>query len=264
MEQTKPRVAIYKFTSCSGCQQALLNAEKQLPAIFAALDIVHFVEAKRTNLGGPYDLAIVEGSISRPEEIETVKELRKQAEVLIPIGACAVYGGPQALRNWTDTRHLKEVSYERPDEIETLDWTGGIDAYVPVDYRVYGCGPNPAQLVEVITNFLQGRPPALPQYSVCVECKMAGNICLLVAGGLNCMGPITIAGCGAACPSHKRGCYGCFGPMSAPNALALAKVFETFGNSADDMVRIFRNQNSNASTFREVALAYAQRRRLAA
>ncbi len=264
MAEKKPRVAIYKFTSCSGCQQALLNAERDLPEIFAALDIVYFVEAKRDNQGGPYDLALVEGSISRAEEIEIVKELRRQTKTLITFGACAVHGGPQALRNWVDTKHLKEVSYERPGEIEALDWTSGLDAYVPVDYQIYGCGPNPAQIVEVISSVLAGRAPSLPQNSVCVECKSAGNICLLVAGGLNCLGPITAAGCGAACPSRKRGCYGCFGPMQAANVRALTAILEMFGNSADDIVRILRNQNSNASAFREVAIAYAQGRRMAA
>lgn len=176
------------------------------------------------------------------------------------MGACAIYGGPQALRDWTNTERLREIAYERPDEVKTLDWTGGIDAYITVDYRVPGCAPNPKQLIEVITNFLQGKRPSLPQHSVCIECKMTGNVCLLVAGGLNCMGPVTVAGCGAACPSNKRGCYGCFGPMNAPNAFALARVFEKLGNSAEDIVRIFRNQNSNASSFREVARAYAQKR----
>jgi sulfhydrogenase subunit delta len=261
---TKPRVAIYKFTSCSGCQQALLDAERELPDIFEAIDVVYFVEGQSVNEDGPYDLALVEGSISRSEEIESVKELRAQAKILIAMGACAVYGGPQALRNWADMRHLKDASYTQPNEIKALDWTGGIATYVAVDYRVFGCGPNPIQLVEVITNFLQGDTPALPHHSVCVECKMAGNICLLVAGGKNCMGPVTVAGCGAACPSHKRGCYGCFGPMIAPNVMALARVFETLGNSAEDIVRIFRNQSSNAPAFREVAQVYAQKRRLAA
>ena len=263
-QNSKPRVAIYKFSSCSGCQQSLLNAEPYLAEIIGAVDFVYFIEAQQNNQEGPYDLALVEGSISRSEEIEIVKELRRQSKVLIPMGACACYGGPQALRNWEDLDYLKRVSYEYPDDVETLDWTTGIEAYVPVDYKIFGCGPNPNQLVEVLTNFLQGRPPTLARHSVCVECKMAGNVCLLVAGGLNCLGPVTNAGCGAVCPSIKRGCYGCFGPMGAANAFALAKTLERLGNSAEDIVRLFRNQNSNAPEFKEVALAYAQRRRMAA
>ncbi len=259
----KPRVAIYKFTSCSGCQQALLNTENELKDILEALDIVYFKEAKRDNSDGPYDLAIVEGSISMPEEIETLKEVRNQARVLIAVGACAVYGGPQALRNWTDIRDLKDASYLRPELVESLSWTGGIENYVPVDYSVTGCGPEPAQLVEVITNFLQGRPSALPRHSVCVDCKLAGNTCLLIAARVSCLGPVTATGCGAVCPSHNRGCFGCFGPMSAANTKALARVFENFGDSAEEIVRLFRNQNSNADAFREVSLAYAQRRRMA-
>jgi coenzyme F420-reducing hydrogenase gamma subunit len=235
-----------------------------LADIIGAVDFVHFIEAQQHNLKGPYDLALVEGSISTSEEIEKIKELRREAAVLISMGACANYGGPQALRNWGDYKHLKAASYDDPSTVKALDWTSGVASYVPVDYQIYGCGPNPMQLVEVITNFLQGRPATLSRNAVCVECKMAGNVCLLVAGGLNCMGPITNAGCGAVCPSNKRGCYGCFGPMAAANAFALAKVFERLGNSAEDIVRIFRNQNSNAPEFREVALAYAQRRRMAA
>ncbi len=262
--RVRPKVAIYKFTSCSGCQQALLNTENELVDILGALDITYFKEAKRENSDGPYDLAIVEGSISMPQEIEILKEVRNQARTLIAVGACAVYGGPQALRNWTEIGELRKASYLKPDLVETLRWTGGIDNYVQVDYRVAGCGPSPDQLVEVITNFLQGRPSALPRHSVCVDCKLAENTCLLVTARVSCLGPVTATGCGAACPSHNRGCFGCFGPMSAANAKALARVFENFGNSADEIVRLFRNQNSNSDAFREVSLAYAQRRRMAA
>lgn len=260
----RPRVAIYKLSSCSGCQQALLNAEPQLARIINAVDFVYFIEAQQNNDPGPYDLALVEGSVSRSEEIEVIKELRNQAKVLIAMGACAVYGGPQALRNWGDAPYLRSVSYPHPEWMESLDWTTGVDAYVPVDYKVYGCGPNPSQLVTVMANFLQGRPSTLARHSVCVECKAAGNVCLLVAGGVNCLGPVTNAGCGSACPSNKRGCYGCFGPMSAANVFAMARTLERLGNSTEDIVRIFRNQNSNAPAFKEVALAYAQKRRLAA
>ncbi len=263
-ETRKPRVAIYKFSSCSGCQQSLLNAEPYLGEIIGAIDFVYFIEAQQHNQPGPYDLALVEGSISRSEEIEAVKELRRQSKVLISVGACANYGGPQALRNWESLDYLKNVSYDDPKYVDALDWTTGIDAYIPVDYKIFGCGPEPDQLVEVLTNFLQGRPPTLARSSVCIECKMAGNVCLLVAGGLNCLGPVTNAGCGAACPSMKRGCYGCFGPMEAANCFALAKTLERLGNSAEEIVRLFRQENSNAPAFREVALAYAQRRRMAA
>lgn len=261
--QRKPKLALYKFTSCSGCQQALLNAEAALVDIFTKADVVHFVEIKRENIGGPYDLVLVEGSASTPEEIEVLKNLREEAQILVAIGACAVYGGPQALRNWLDLNKLKEASYPHSEWIDGMEWTGGIDTYVPVDYKVYGCGPNPDQLVEVITSYLTGRQPSLPQYSVCVDCKLKGNVCLLVTG-YNCMGPITATGCGAACPSRRRGCYGCFGPMSAPNIRALSRVLEMLGNSAEDIVRIFRNQNSNAAPFREGAREYARKRRIAA
>ena len=263
-KKTKPRVAIYKFTSCSGCQQALLNAEHDLPDILGALDIVYFKEARRDNFGGPYDLALVEGSISVSEEIEILKELRKETKTLIAMGACAVYGGPQALRNWANMDELKKSSYRTPEHLDTLNWTGGIGTYVPVDYSIPGCGPSTAQLVEVIANFVQGRLPDLPRHSVCVDCKLADNVCLLVADNKSCLGPVTAAGCGAACPSNNRGCYGCFGPMNAANGMALARVFEKMGNSAEDIVLLFRNQASNAEAFREVSLAYAQKRRMAA
>lgn len=259
----KPKFALYKFTSCSGCQQALLNAESSLMDILTETEVAHFLEIKSASKEGPFDLVFVEGSASTPSEIDTLKNLREGAKVLVAIGACAVYGGPQALRNWLELADLKKTSYQRPDWIDGLEWTGGVDTYIPVDYKVYGCGPNPDQLVEVIISYLHGRQPSLPQYSVCVDCKLKGNICLLVTGQ-NCLGPITASGCGAACPSRMRGCYGCFGPMSAANVMALTKTLELLGNTADDLVRIFRNQNSNAEAFREGAFAYARKRRVAA
>lgn len=255
----RPRVAIYKFSSCSGCQQSFLNAEPYLMDIFKAIDIVYFYEGKRDNLPGPYDVAIVEGSISTPEELEIVRRLRKETKFLMPIGDCAVYGGPQAQRNFRSMDDLITASYPEPQHLDVLPETNGIDAHVLVDYRVYGCGPNPRQLVDAIAALLQGREPNLPRYSVCVDCKMKGNICVLVAGQIACMGPVTVAGCEAACPSHNRGCYGCFGPMSAPNTRALGTAFNILGYSDEDISRMYRRHNSNSPAFKEASTFYAKR-----
>lgn len=256
---SRPRVAIYKFSSCSGCQQAFLNAEPHLMDIFKAVDIVYFYEGKRNNEPGPYDLAIVEGSISTPEELETIKRLREETKFLMPIGDCAVYGGPQAQRNFWPTDDLMAAAYPEPRHLDVLPQTNGIDAHVLVDYKIYGCGPNPRQLVEAIAAILRGRHPTLPRYSVCVDCKMKGNICVLVAGQIACMGPVTVTGCEAACPSHNRGCYGCFGPMSAPNMRALGTTFSLLGYGDEDISRMFRRHNSNAPAFREASEFYAKR-----
>lgn len=255
----RPRIAFYKLSACSGCQQQLLNAEAELLDIFSETDFVYWYEAQSNNQPGPYDLAFIEGGVSEHDEIEIVKKVREQSKYVVSIGSCAAYGGPQALRNWGKIEDLKEASYPQPEWVKTMDWVSGIDEYIPVDYYVYGCGPNPKHIVEVILAAIQGREPKLPRYSVCVECKSKGNVCILVAGGMNCMGPVTVAGCGAACPSRNRGCYSCFGPMPQANSRAYGQLLETLAHDDDQIARTFRKMNSNSETFKEVSHYYAAR-----
>ena len=205
-----PTLAVWKFASCDGCQLTLLNCEDQLLAIAASIRIASFTEASSKVLPGPYDISIVEGSITTPADAARIREVRDQSRFLITIGACATAGGVQALRNFGDD--LTPVVYASPEYIVSLRTSTPIADHVPVDFELRGCPIDKRQLLEVITAFLSGRRPNIPAHSVCMECKRAGRVCVVVAHGTPCLGPVTQAGCGALCPSVGRGCYGCFGP----------------------------------------------------
>ena len=253
---SKPKIAIFKFSSCSGCQQELLRLEEQLLDLVGVVDLAYFVEAKRENDPGPYDVGIVEGSISTPHEAEEIKQVREQCATLIAVGACATVGGIQSLKNWRSLAEIKRRVYEHPDQVDTLTWSTGIDTYVPVDIYLHGCPYNREELVETVTALLLGRAPILRPHSVCVECKLKGNVCLLVANNEICLGPVTRAGCGALCPSRGRGCYGCHGPMEDANIESFAQLLEKQGLSKDDIIRQFRQFTGYAELFRKGAELY--------
>jgi coenzyme F420-reducing hydrogenase gamma subunit len=250
METAKPRLAVFKFASCDGCQLSLLDAEDELLAVAGAVEIAYFVEARSRMLDGPYDVSLVEGSITTPEEAERIQEVRRQSKFLVAIGACATAGGIQSLRNWSDVDEFIRLVYATPAYIETLATSTPINEHVPVDFELRGCPINKNQLLAVITALLIGRQPKLPAYSVCLECKRRGTACVTVAQGLPCLGPVTQAGCGAICPAYNRGCYGCYGPMEAPNAETLGRQFLSLGLSPPEVVRLFRSFNGYADPFR--------------
>lgn len=254
----KPTVAVFKFASCDGCQLSLLDAEEELLQVAGAVKIAYFPEASRRMLRGPYDLGLVEGSITTPHDVERIRRIRKDCNVLITIGACATAGGIQALRNWQDVREFTKLVYATPEYISTLDRSMPIGSYVHVDFELRGCPINKYQLLEVINAFLHHRKPNVPTYSVCMECKRTGNVCVMVAAGEPCLGPVTHAGCGALCPSYTRGCYSCFGPMDNPNAPSLAKCVGALGVSGRDIALMFRGFNAYAEPFRKESEAHEQ------
>jgi coenzyme F420-reducing hydrogenase gamma subunit len=217
----KPTLAVWKFTSCDGCQLSLLDLEDELLAIAGELEIAQFLEASSATVDGPYDVSLVEGSITTPHDRERIREIREASGFLISIGACATGGGIQALRNFADVKGFLAAVYATPEYVATLDTSTPISDHVAVDLELQGCPINKRQLLEVITAFLQGRRPNVPTYSVCVECKRRGTPCVMVARGTACLGPVTNAGCGALCPAYARGCYGCFGPKEQPNVASL-------------------------------------------
>ena len=223
MSARKPTLAVWKFASCDGCQLSLLDCENELLALVGEVEIAYFLEARRATAEGPYDLSLVEGSITTPEDRERIQEVRAMSRRLVTIGACATAGGIQALRNWADVDEFVSVVYATPEYISTLETSTPISAHVRVDFELRGCPINKRQLLEVISAFLNDRRPAISAHSVCVECKRAGNVCVMVAHGTPCLGPVTHAGCGALCPGYHRGCYGCFGPAEAPNPESLAR-----------------------------------------
>lgn len=247
----KPRLGVWKFASCDGCQLSLLDCEDELLEVAGALDIAYFLEATRASIQGHYDLSLVEGSITTRADAARIREVRKRSRALVTIGACATAGGIQALRNFADVREYTAVVYAQPEYIDTLATSTPIADHVAVDFELRGCPISKQQLIEVISSFIAARRPVTPPHSVCVECKLAGNVCVTVAHGTPCLGPVTHAGCGAICPAYNRGCYGCYGPMETPNAVALSKHLRELGMSAQDIQRIYRTFNAGAPVFRE-------------
>ena len=250
-EQTKPKLAVWKFASCDGCQLTVLDCEDELLPLADRVEIAHFLEARRATVEGPYDLSLVEGSITTPEDAERIHQVRRASRRLVTIGACATSGGIQALRNFADTEEFVAAVYASPEYISTLETSTPISAHVPVDYELQGCPINGRQLLQVIEAYLNERRPDLPEYSVCVECKRRGNVCVMVAHGTPCLGPVTHAGCGALCPAYNRGCYGCYGPMETPNTASLAGwMRDSLGATRPELVRSFRSFNAARPAFR--------------
>jgi len=251
MPTKKPKIAVFKFASCDGCQLSLLDAEDELLAIAGAVDIANFPEASRRILKGPYDIGLVEGSITTPHDVERVRGIRKSCRVLITIGACATAGGIQALRNWKDVKEFTRFVYASPEHISTLDRSMPVGSYVHVDFELRGCPINKYQLVEVLNAFLNKRKPNIPTHSVCIECKLRGTVCVMVSKQIPCLGPVTQVGCGAICPTYDRGCYGCFGPMENPNPAALSKQLAEVGETRHDIMLLYRGFNAYAEAFRK-------------
>src|SRR5581483_6522890 len=242
----KPKLAVWKFASCDGCQLSLLDLEDELLAVTGAIELADFREATSGVVEGPYDLSLVEGSVTTPHDLERIQEVRRASKALVTIGACATAGGIQALRNFADVRDFVAAVYASPEYISTLETSTPISAHVPVDFELRGCPINKRQLLEVISAFLHGRRPGIPSTSVCTECKRRGTVCVTVAHGTPCLGPVTHAGCGALCPAYNRGCYGCFGPMETPNLPALTRKLHVLGMDDRDVERVFRTFNVEA------------------
>jgi coenzyme F420-reducing hydrogenase gamma subunit len=241
----KPTLAVWKFASCDGCQLSLLDCEDELLAVTGAVEIANFPEASRAVAKGPYDLYA-----------ERIHTIRRASRFLVTIGACATAGGIQALRNFKEVKEFTSIVYARPDYIQTLNKSTPIADHVFVDFELRGCPIDKRQLLEVISAFLNGRKPNTPRHSVCVECKRRGTVCVMVAQGVPCLGPVTQAGCGAICPAYNRGCYACFGPKETPNPPSLSRWWSGLGVREDDLVRAFRGFNAYAESFRKESEAH--------
>ena len=249
----KPKLAVWKFASCDGCQLTLLDAEDELLAVAGAIDIANFPEASREVLPGPYQLSLVEGSITTPHDAERIQQVRAESEFLVTIGACATAGGIQALRNWSDVAEFTRAVYATPAFIDTLETSTAIADHIKVDFELRGCPISKEQLLEVVNAFLYGRRPDIPAYSVCVECKRRGTTCVMVADGTPCLGPVTQAGCGALCPAYNRGCYGCFGPAESANLESLVAEWKRLGVDEPTLIRALRTYNAYSPEFREAS-----------
>lgn len=267
-EGQRPRLAVFKFASCDGCQLSMLNLEEDLLALGQALDIAYFPEASSDMSDGPYDIALVEGSITTAEDAHRILNVRQQTKKLLTIGACATAGGIQALRNWGDIETFKQAVYPRPDYIQSLSTSTPISNHVHVDFELWGCPIDKGQLLRVLTDLSAGVLPRLPADSVCLECKRRGTVCVVIAKGVPCLGPVTRSGCGAICPAMGRDCYGCFGPSEGarkgpglpPNTTSLARHFhEELQLIPVEVVRRFRGINGYTTPFRTESDAWEKK-----
>lgn len=254
----KPKLAVYKFSSCDGCQLSLLNLEDELLDLVDAVEIAYFLEARRQVLPPPYDIGLVEGSVSTPEETERILQAREECKYLVAIGACATSGGIQSLRNWAHVKEYIDKVYAHPEYIDTLDTATPIATHVFIDYELRGCPVNQYHLLELVTALLVGRNPNIPTHSLCIECKQKGYPCVMVSKGEPCLGPITQAGCGALCPSCQRGCYSCFGPMEQPNIYALCNRFLEDGHAPKEVMQMLRSYNGYLAPFKQASEYYEQ------
>jgi coenzyme F420-reducing hydrogenase gamma subunit len=249
----KPRLAVFKFASCDGCQLQFLNAEDELLALAEQVDFAFFPEARSRRLPGPYDVAFVEGSITTPEDARRIVRVRAESRFLITIGACATAGGIQALRNWADAEEYKRIVYPSPEFLSTLSTSTPISAHVRVDFEIWGCPVDKRQLLAVTRSLLSGARPSLPGHSVCMECKRSGAACVVVTRGEPCLGPVTRTGCGAICPNMGRGCYGCFGPADDPNLDSFRSLLSRQGLGPDEAVRRLRGINGYVRPWRDAS-----------
>jgi sulfhydrogenase subunit delta len=250
------RVGIVKMASCDGCQLTLLDLEDELLELAERFEIVEFPEASSVRSGGPYDVLLVEGAVSTPDQAAEIVELRRKSKLLVSIGACASYGGIQALRNWSDHDAIRAAIYAHPEYVESLNAATPVSEHVKVDAELHGCPISPEQLREVLVSVAVGRRPQIREEAVCLDCKRRGTVCVMVAQGLPCLGPVTQSGCGALCPSFGRGCYGCFGPREQANANSLARTFAHGAREDADVSRLFAGFTGWSGPFRAVVAAY--------
>lgn len=248
-EQARPRLAVHKFASCDGCQLSLLSCEDELLELAGRVEISYFLEASSDIRPGPYDIALVEGSITTPGDEKRIQQVRQDARIVVTIGACATSGGIQALKNWADHEDFLRCVYARPEYISTLAASTAIADHITVDFELRGCPISRHQLLDVLVAYINGRTPRTPRHSVCMDCKRNGVVCIEVARGIPCLGPITQTGCGALCPTYDRGCYGCFGPAAQANCSALVETLQDRGAANEVLLPLLRNFNAAAPEF---------------
>lgn len=250
----KKRVAVHKFASCDGCQLAFLNLGEDFLALAEMVDVVHFVEAGPVSPDASVDIAFIEGSISTPEDAERIVRIRANSRYLVTVGACATSGGLQALRNFADGQEWLAAIYAKPEYVRSLATSTAIAQHVKVDLELWGCPVNGRQLIAVVRALLSDVPPWHEKDKVCLECKRRQTVCVMVAKGVPCMGPVTRTGCGALCPAFGRDCYACYGPAENPNTESLARRLEGLGLLPGSVARRFLFINGATPVFAETGL----------
>ncbi len=241
------RIGIFKLSSCDGCQTAFMDS----PSLWELCEVVYWLLGTSRRGVKEVDVAFVEGSVYTPEERELVTEVRERAETLVTVGACATSGGIQALRNFMEEKEFLST-YPSPEHLKVLSRSLPVSEVVEVDHEIYGCPVNPRIVESFVVSLVHNRRPQIPQHPLCMECKLRGNVCVLDAYGIPCLGPVVRAGCGALCPAVGRGCYGCFGPFRDANVDSLVSWFRQLGIGKEEIRRLFQNENAYAPEFRKV------------
>lgn len=238
---SKPKIAIFSFTGCEGCSLQILNCEDKLPELFGHFDIVNFREAI-SNRTEDYQIAFVDGAITTPADEEEIIHIRSKAGMVVPIGACACTGGLNVMKNFKGLDYcLKRVYGDKAGVFKTID-ARPVDAVVDVDFKIPGCPIDRDEFLRVVTALLMGRQPQLPDYPVCVECKLRGNVCQWLKGNA-CMGIVARAGCNAICPSFGSTCVACRGLIDEPNENACKEVMEEHGLTMEQVLAQFQLYN---------------------
>ncbi len=229
----RPRVAIFDFTCCEGCQLQIVNLEEELLDLIDVVEVVEWREAL-TESSREYDIALIEGSISRPEDEKRLEIIRTRAKTLIAFGACATIGGVNKLKNNFEINEVKKCVYGKDANMPILETepVKAVDEVVKVDYKIHGCPIDKNEFTYILRSLLMGKKPEIPEWPVCVECKAKGNPCLWDYGQV-CMGPVIRAGCGARCPSSGFRCFSCRGYIDNPNVYAAKDVIARHGSSIE-------------------------------
>ncbi|MCD6364965.1 MAG: NADH:ubiquinone oxidoreductase [Planctomycetes bacterium] len=233
----KPRVAFFDFAGCEGDQLQIINLEEKLLDLLELVEIVSFREASTAH-SDDYDIAFIEGSITREADAERLKEIRKNAKLVVAIGACATIGGINALKNLHSLDEVKRYVYGDDAKFFDTYATRPVDAVVKVDAYVHGCPIDRDEFLRVVKALLIGKKPELPNHPVCVECKAAENVCVFEKGQF-CMGPVTRAGCNACCVTQGSICWGCRGFVDNPNTDAQKEILAKYGLDLRDVMRKF-------------------------
>jgi sulfhydrogenase subunit delta len=231
---TRPRIAVFELASCAGCQLQILNCEDELVDLLGLVDFVYFKEA-RSDTSDEYDIALIEGTVTRPADEPKLRTIRDRAKVVATLGACAYPGGIPALRNAHVLADLQHTVYGEHADYFPTGAARPVDAVIPVDLHILGCPIDKDEFIRIVTAVLIGKKPDIPGYPVCVECKLRENVCAFDRDEI-CLGPVTRAGCGARCPSYGSHCFGCRGLADDPNTTAMEGILERHGLSVQDVL----------------------------
>ncbi len=240
----KPRLAIFDFACCEGCQLQIVNMEEEILDLLTVVQPVEWREAI-SDQSEEYDIAVIEGSITRAEDEQRLQEIRRRAGTLVAIGACATTGGVNKLKNSFGLEEVKACVYGAAAGMPHLATapTKAVHEVVKVDVKVHGCPMSRREFSYVVKCLALGTPPVIPNYPVCVECKMRETICRYEYNEV-CLGVVTRAGCNAPCPSGGLWCFGCRGLVDDPNVDAAHDIMNKYGKTVEDLrsrMHLFNN-----------------------